>query len=183
MTDELMDEGTWDLAEVLQERIQPTDTVTIYLDEVASFTKAGLLNAKPKKPEAIVAWDAAIAEVEEILEQSKYVIHLTAVPSRMREDIASKAMHEKPMTPNLLGQDDVNNTLERQKIENDLVWHTQITNVVNPKGLSKRNWTLEEMKQFSASLPTNVQRAVDAAIKDLTTRAEQFTVKSKNADF
>lgn len=101
----------------------------------------------------------------------------------MREDIASKAMSQIPIKPNLLGSDDPNNAIQRQKLENDMTWHAQITDVVNPKGLHKREWTFEEMQKFSESMPTNVQKTVDDAIRDLTKAAEAFTVASKNADF
>lgn len=183
MTEDMLDEGTWDLGEVLAERAQPTETVTVYLNEVASYTKSQLMKSKPKGDEANEAWDKALEEVEEILGESEYVIHLTAVPSRMREDIASKAMSQIPIKPNLLGSDDPNNAIQRQKLENDMTWHAQITDVVNPKGLHKREWTFEEMQKFSESMPTNVQKTVDDAIRDLTKAAEAFTVASKNADF
>jgi len=184
VNEDMLAEGTWDLGEVLAERAQPVDTVTIYLDELASFTKAGLMKAKPKGEKDILAWQIAMDEVDAILEEKKYVIHLTAIPSRMREDIHTKAMVEKPIRPTgLFGQDEPENAVARQKIENNLIWHAQITNVVNPRGLSRKNWTLEEIAAFSDSLPTAVQTAVDEAIKGLTVAAEEFTVKSKNADF
>jgi hypothetical protein len=175
----------WDLQEVLAERKQPTKTVAVFLNEVASYGKAELLviHAKTTDAEALKIIDDELSNLEADLEASKYTIHITAVPSRMREDIASKAMHAHPIKSNFMGQDDSANALERQKYENELVWAAQVFRVDNPQGQSKTSWTFEEMKQFAESLPTAAQRAVDAAIRELTVAAEKFTVESKTSDF
>lgn len=183
MNDEILGDE-WDLGEVLTERAQPTETVTIYLNEVASYEKGKLLEAQSKAtPEEVTEIDTALSKVEAELENSKFIIHLTALPSRMREDIASKALHEFPIQRDFMGQDNPINQLNRMKKEQNLLWHAQVTNVVNPLGKSRRAWTYEQMEKFSESIPTAAQRAVDAALLDLTNRAEQYTVASKSADF
>lgn len=186
MSDETEDFGSdWDLGEVLAERVQPTDTVDVYLNEQASYTKVGLVKTLSKETDAdkITAIQEAIDEVDALLEASKYVIHLTAVPSRMREDINSKALSEFPFKPNVMGYDDPEQARNRQARENELIWHAQILDVVNPQGKHRRNWSVEQIAAFSASLPTAVQKAVDAKIRELTLSAEEYTIRSKNPDF
>lgn len=176
-------EDEWDLADALVEREQPTDTVPIYLNEKASYLKTKLLESHAKATvEQVVELDKALDEVEAALEKTKYIIHLRAIPSRMREDISSKAMHEHPLKIDLVGRDDPANQIARMKLEQNMIWHAQITDVVNPVGKHRRQWTLEQMVAFCDSLPTKAQQMVDAAIKDLTVKAEQHTAK-RSVDF
>lgn len=174
----------WDLTEVLVERPQPTDEVPVYLNEVASHAKVALMKAHSRATgEELERIDKELSEVEEALERSKYVIHLRGIPSRMREDINSKALSEFPMKLSVMGYDDPLNARERNARENLLLWHAQITNVVNPKGQSKKSWTLDEIEKFAATLPTAAQNIIDQRIKALTEASEKFMVESKNPDF
>lgn len=183
MTDIALDE-TWDLGEVVAERAQPTDTVTIYLNEVASHEKGKLIKAHSlAKANEVDAIDAKLDEVEAQLEASKYVVHITAVPTRMREDISSKAMAQIPLKLDLMGRDEASNQIARMKLENDMIWNAQIVKVVNPAGKSKSDWTVEQIHEFALSIPTPAAKAIDTAIRDLTNSAEKFTVASKSVDF
>lgn len=183
MTEEFYGDS-WDLSEVLAERAQPTDEVVIYLNEVASFAKSKLLKSlKGLKGEALDVVNAEIEELEKDLERTKYVVHVKGVPSRMREDIASKAMHAFPIKPGVFGQDDPENAKQRMIRENELVWHAQIFDVVNPRGAHKRDWTFEEMQNFANSLPTAAQKAIDSKINEVTKASEEFTVGSKDQNF
>lgn len=179
-----MDEGEWDLGEVLRERPQPRAKLAIYLAEEASARKHYLLERmdKTKEPEEIEKIQAQIDEVEAEIQASKYILHLTAVPSRMREDIASKAMHAYPMKLDPLGRDDMANAIARKDYENLLIWVAQIEDVER-NGKHRRNWNEETMKQFMDSMPTAVQKMVDGTIKALTTASERFTIESANPDF
>src|SRR5690606_14388489 len=88
----------WDLGDVISERKQPTDSVDIYLNEVASFAKAKLMQAHTNaSAEAVKAIDEQLDQIEKDLDASRYTVHVTAVPSRMREDIASKALARYPL--------------------------------------------------------------------------------------
>lgn len=180
----------WDLAEVLAERAQPEDTVDVYLNEAASFAKAKLIESRinfkgdtAKDKVKLAEIDKTIEETDALLQKSKYVIHLTGVPSRMREDISSKAQAKFPIQPDMMGRDNYGNSLERMKYENNLVWLAQITNVTNPAGASRREWTEESMGQFLNALPTKAQATIDQAIRELTEKSEQYTVASKSVDF
>lgn len=183
MTEENMAEE-WDLAEALVERPQPTDKIAIHLNEVASFAKAKLVELHASaSPEGVEEIDKELDKIEEELKKSRYVIHIKAVPSRMREDISTKALGKFPLKLNMFGQDDSVNALERMRYENDLVWHAQIFNVENPAGKSRTSWTFEQMQAFAQSLPTNAQQAIDAKIKEVTELAQQYSVASKDIDF
>lgn len=185
MNEEAMNE--WDLFEVLAERAQPTSHVSIYLNEVASYAKGELIKQKlatPDKEVSIIeALDEKIAEAEELLAKSRYVVYLTAIPSRMREDFASKAMHKFPLKLNIMGQDDPENSLDRQKYNNELLWHAQIIAIENPEGKTNTQFTLEQIVQFGDALPTAAWKAIDTAIGNLTKDAEKFTADSQNLDF
>lgn len=175
----------WDLGEVLQERPQPTTSVVVYLSEEASYTKAKLTEAHAKATgEEAERIEGLLAEADAALEACKYTIHLTAVPSRMREDISSKALARFPIKPDpIWGRDDPTNMQERIKYENSLIWLAQITGVTNPRGQSKETWDQPSMDKFCEALPTTAQKAVDSAIGELTKAAEKFTVGSANLDF
>jgi hypothetical protein len=187
MTDETVDEfadGEWDLGDILTEQKQPTDTVDVYLNPAASYAKAQLVKAHGNASgDDVAKIDAQIDEVDALLEASHYVVHLRAVPSRMREDITSKALAKYPYKLNLLGQDDPANSRERLAYENDLIWLAQITDVVNPRGQHRANWTFEQMQEFVKALPTKAQNKIDSAIKELTTQAEEYSVRSQSVDF
>lgn len=178
-------EGEWDLGDILIERKQPKDLVTVYLNEVASYTKVQLLkeHARTKDGDKLSELEDAIAEIDAELEKSKYVIHLTAVPPRMREDIASKALSTFPLKLDILGRDDMANARQRMEYENDLIWLAQITDVVNPRGQSRKQWTLDQIQAFSQALPTKATQAIDKAIKALSEAAEEYTIRSQNLDF
>jgi hypothetical protein len=178
-------EGEWDLGEILVERKQPKDSVTVYLSEAASYARVQLQKeyARTKDGEKLSKLEDAIAEVDAELEKYKYVIHLTAVPPRMREDISSKALSQVPMKLDLFGRDDPSNAKARIEYENILVWLAQIEKVVNPRGQLRTSFTLEQMQAFTDALPIKAQKAVDEAIAALSKAAEEYTVRSQNVDF
>lgn len=177
-------EETWDLGEVLAERTQPTAEVNIYLAEAASARKNALRNRlSVASVEDAPAIEKELAEVDEEIQAAKLTVVITAVPSRMREDINSKALAKFPFKrDNLFGHDDPVNAKNRSKFENELIWQAQIVDVIKG-GKHKRNWTLEEIQRWSNTLPTAVQNVIDSQIKALTEAAERFTVESQNQDF
>lgn len=177
---------TWDLLEVVSERAQPKDTVSVYLNEIASYAKGEIMKemvAKKDDLEALGTLSAELEKIEAQLEATKYTLHITAIPSRMREDIASRAMQEFPLKLDLLGRDDPINAIARNKHETKLSWHAQVYDIVNPKGLHKNDFTLEQMNQFAEALGTEAQKAVDRAIESINKRAEEYSVASKSVDF
>ncbi len=175
---------SWDLGEVLAERAQPKDSVSVYLNEAASYAKSQLIKTQVGlDAEALEKVNQELEKIEADLESTKYTIHITAIPSRMREDLNSKALHKFPIKPNILGQDDFENARERQKYGQDLIWHAQVFDVVNPLGKHKSDWSFEQMQEFAKALPTNAQQAIDKKIEEVTKAAEEFTVASKNANF
>lgn len=177
-------EEEWDLVEAITERQQPKAKLSVYLNEVASARKDALLKrqAKLKAGEELDAVERELEQVEEEIQASKYIIYLTGLPSRMREDIASKAMHEVPLKLDMLGRDDPLNALKRKQRENLLSWVAHIEDVER-NGKHRRNWTEEQMEAFMDSLPTAVQNAIDNTIKELTTSSERFTADSASPDF
>lgn len=180
----LMAEGTWDLGDVVAERTQPTKTINVFLNEAASYTKAELTQSLASaKGDEVKAIESTIAEINKELEATKYQVIITAVPSRMREDIHSKALHKVPMRLDMLGRDDPLNAIERMDHENLLIWTAQIVDVINPKGLHKTNWDEVQMDSFIKALPSAVQTRIDESIQKLTKDAERFTVESQGIDF
>lgn len=198
-TDPTTEDSTWDLADVISDRIQPTDEVTVYLNEVAAYAKSKVQDAldkaaKAKNVKEVETLTKKLEEVDAELEATAYTIHLTGVPSRMREDIASKALSEYPFRLDLMGRDEPANAQKRLERENALLWHAQIADVVNARGQHKRDWTVGTklpdgsyedgtIDLFIGNLPTSAQVAVDTAIKQLAIRVNQFSVASKTPDF
>lgn len=175
----------WDLMEVLAERTQPTTSVTVYLDEAASFTKNELVQAYSRIPKDDTAArnkaKKAIQDVEKILEKKKYIVNLVGVPTRMREDISSKALSQFPIKRTTLIDDD--NAQNRQRQENILMWSAMITGIENPDGKLRTQFSAEQMAELNKSLPVAAINAVDKAIRDLIIAAEKFTVESQDIDF
>lgn len=198
-TDPTTESPDWDLNDVISERAQPTDEVTVYLNEVAAYAKSKIQDAidkatKAKDMKEVETLTKKLDEVNADLESSAYTIHLTGVPSRMREDIASRALSEYPFKVDLMGRDEPANAQKRLQRESALLWHSQVVDVVNAKGQHKRDWTVGEKQPdgsykdgtidlFIGNLPTSAQVAVDTAIKQLAARVNQFSVASKTPDF
>lgn len=185
MTDNFADD--WDLAEVLQERKQPTEEVTIYLAEDASAIKSELVERSASaKGDDLAAIEKQIAVVDKEIESKKYIVTLEAIPSRMIEDIETKGLVEFPMHLDLMGRDsDAVNVLARNKKTTILRWNAQIKNVTNPQGNSKTRdkWTAEMTESFHDAIGAGPQKAINQAIADLQSRVEEYSVKSKNVDF
>lgn len=172
---------TWDLAEVLAERTQPKTSVEIFLNEAAAYTKSELVAALADAVEKDVDHiQKAIDEVDETLEKSKYVVKLTGIPKRMREDISSKAMAEFPIKLNGIMDD---NQRPRVKLENLLVWKASVEDVINPAGAHRTQWSREQMEQFRESLSERAEVVIDEAIQKLTQAGQEFSAKSSNIDF
>lgn len=184
-TDPSMDANEWDLGDVLSERAQPTDEVVVSLNEVAAYAKSKLTDALAKATETadVKKLEKQLAEVEKDLESSRYTIHLTGIPTRMSENLVSKALHQFPLKLDFMGRDEPENAMNRLKAQNNLLWNAQIVNVVNPKGVSKRSWSVEETEKFAEQLPVSAQNAIDEKIKDLGERVNRFIVASQSSDF
>lgn len=198
-TDPTTEDSTWDLSDVISDRAQPTDEVTVYLNEVAAYAKSKVQDAldkatKAKNIKEVESLTAKLDEVNAELEATAYTVHLTGVPSRMREDIASRALSEYPFKLDLMGRDDPANAQKRLERENALLWHAQVVDVVNAHGQHKRDWTVGTKQPdgsyedgtidlFIRQLPTSAQIAVDTLIKQLAVRVNQFSVASKVPDF
>lgn len=174
----------FDLGEMLAERIQPTSKVYVYLNEAASYARAELVEAAKKSPspEKAEEIEKAIEKIDADLEKTKYTFTLRAVPSRMREDISSKAMHAFPIK-SIPGTFMDENGLERMKHENNLIWAAQIESIQNPAGKVNTDFSLEDIVKLTDHLPTHAQNQIDNAIKELTTKAEQYTASVQDLDF
>jgi len=184
MTDIMGDE--WDLSEVIAERIQPEDEVSFSFDVAAAYRKSQLLQklaseTDDDKKEEI---RAQLEECEEKLKASRYTVKLKGIPRRMREDINSKMLHQFPLEGReALGVPDAERNTLRKNFENNLLWHAQITDVINPSGLSKRNWTVEQIDAFSEQIPSGGVRAIDAKIRELAEKVDQFIMGSQDPNF
>jgi hypothetical protein len=180
MTDIMGDE--WDLSEVIAERIQPEDEVSFYLDEYSAYVKSQLVEKLGKAtPEEKPEIEAELEQINATLKAKKYTVHLKGTPSRMREDAHSKALAAYPVKNATLMTDE--NASARVRYENDILWHMHITDVVNGSGGHKQNWSLEEIQGFATNIPTSAQNLIDAAIKKLATRVNEFTIASQDSNF
>lgn len=177
--------SNWDLTAVLADRQMPTAVVNVYLNEYASHAKSQLMKAHATaKPEGVEELDAKIAEVDKALQESKYEVHLEAIPSRMREDIHSRALHEYPNKRNVVGQPaDDDPTIERIKYENDLLWVACIRKLVTPSGDVFEAPTKDDVTALSSGLSSSACILIDQKIQGLHQDSERYTADSKNPDF
>lgn len=176
----------WDLGQILTERVQPTDSVEVYLSEAASYAKDKLTKQLATVTEDVIVKqiEESLTEAEASLAATKYTFHLTGVPSRMRDDIYSKAMVEVPVKPtNLLGGDDAENAKKRTRVANVLTWLAQIVAIENPLGEKNYEFSREVMESVYDGLPHAARESVNRAIAELTKASERFTVGSQNQDF
>lgn len=182
-TNEMM--TTWDLGDFLADRQMPTTTVVVYLNEYASHAKAQLLKAHSRaSKEEVAELDKKLAEVDKTLEDSRYEIHLTAIPGEMRDDIHRKVLKDFPMKRNFLGQpaeDDP--TQERILAENLLLWEACIRKMVAPGGKEFENPAKGDVELLDKKLPMAAKNAIDRAIRELHEDAERFTAEVKSQDF
>lgn len=177
--------ATWDLAEFVADRQQPTAVVNVYLNEYASHAKTQLLKAHGKStPSEVEELDKQLEEVEAQLEASKYEIHLRAIPARMRQNIHSKAMSTYPAKKNLLGQPAEDDPAEaRINLENNLLWQACITKLITPSGQEFENPSEGDIEMLVNGLPSTAQATIDSQIRELHEAAERFTAEVKNPDF
>lgn len=175
---------TWDLSELLMEREMPKRDVVLYLNEAASYAKVQLEKARAKAtPEEVEAIDASLSEVEERLEASKYVVHLTGIPSRHRENLYDKALKKYPVKRDVLDRDEPENVRLRTRYNNQLLWEAQIESITNPRGEESGSWDIARIMEFEKVLPVKAQQAIDAGILALNTEAEEYTVGAQGVDF
>lgn len=177
--------SNWDLTAMVAERQMPTAEVTVYLNEYASHAKVQLMKAlsKASKEEA-EELDKKLAEVDAELEKSKYVVHLEAIPARMREDIHSRALHEFPNKRNVLGQPaDDDPSIERINFESNLLWEACIRKLVTPTGREFESPGPGDIENLSKGLPAAAAVLIDRTIQNLHQDAERYTAESKNPDF
>jgi hypothetical protein len=175
----------WDIREILVERKQPSDTITVYLSEELSYAKSvaeeALESMDTNNAEAVAVIEAELANINEQLESVKYTFHLTNVPSRMREDFSSKALAEHPQKYTNLYTDE--NAVPRMRAETLLLWHALITGVTNPKGQTRHVWSPKEIESLYDQMPSFAKGVINDSINSLKNRSEQHTAKSKSADF
>lgn len=177
---------TWDLAEVITERKQPTTEVVVHLNEFASHAKVQIEKALANERDAdkVAELEKALEEAEIDLGASKYTITLEAIPVRFRKDINAEANRQFPYRRNPLGglaNDDP--TQERMELENNLLFAAMLRDVENPKGDSKAEWPKEEAFQFIEALPASGQKAIDQAMRQLHEDAEKHLTGVTNPNF
>jgi len=173
----------FDLGEMLAERDQPKDSINVYLNEAASFTKAGLLEKLPTaKGDEKKAIEKAIELANQELEKSKYVFHLTGVPSRMREDIVSAGLAAFPLKF-AQGSFVDENAMERARKTDNLLWAAQIESITNPAGKTNSEFSEDDIQKIVSALPTHAQNQVNDAIRNLTAKSELHTASAQDLDF
>ena len=185
MNDLSMSANEWDLGEIIAERVQPTETVSFYLNEELLYHKSILLDAldRARDPEKIEEINQRVEGVNSALENSKYTVVLHGIPRRMREDLETKALSEHKIRPDFMGNDDVMNALARQERTHILLWINQIESITNPRGQVNRNWDDESMTRIYKAFAGPGRDKINATIDDLQKRVDKFTLASMDLDF
>lgn len=174
----------WDIREILVERKQPSDEITVYLSEDLSYAKSVAEDAIAQLPEghaALPELQASLDEINASMEAVKYTFHLQNVPSRMREDFSSKSLAAHPQKFTNLYTD--GNAVPRMRAETLMLWHALIKGVTNPKGQTRHVFSPEDIENLYDQMPSFAKGVINDSINSLKSRSEAHTAKSKSADF
>lgn len=173
--------STFDLAEVLQGRAYPTDTVTVYLDEQSAYliqAQRALISTLSGH-ELEEAEDTLAALVEEA-KLSAYTFHLKGRSRIVIRDIAKKAWSEIPDKPSDPDRMIVNDA--REELRQALEWEAFTEKVVAPDG-AENVFSLDDVKLFRQYAPQASLVAIEKKIEDLKQAGAGFEYISQSADF
>lgn len=173
--------STFDLAEVLQGRGYPSDTLAVYLDEESAY----LIQAQREiistlqGDELLAAQDALDAFVEKA-KLSAYTFHLKGRSRIVIRDIAKRAWSEVPDKPNDPGRLVIADA--REELRQALEWEAFIEKVVAPDG-SENEFSLEDVQLFRQYAPQASLVAIERKIESLKQAGAGFEYISQSADF
>lgn len=173
--------STFDLAEVLQGRGYPSDTVTVYLDEESAYLIqaqreliSGLKGAELEEAEN------ALAALVERAKLSAYTFHLKGRSRVVIRDIAKKAWGEIPDKPT--DPDRLIITDAREELRQALEWEAFTEKVVAPDG-AENVFSLDDVKLFRQYAPQSSLVAIEKKIEALKQAGAGFEHISQSADF
>tara|TARA_R110000782_G_scaffold94088_3_gene177773 strand:+ start:4106 stop:4756 length:651 start_codon:yes stop_codon:yes gene_type:complete len=177
--DELVEEikkpGTFSIMSVLKERLYPTDTVLVRLDEDSAY-KASEIQEKITELESADAdsgfslgkveqkeLDTLIASRDELvkkIEKSTYTFTLTGIAEGKREDFLNKCNEQFPVEFNedkntFTGE--VTRTEKenkgRDRLFTNFLWEAHILKIVAPDGSEQNSFTHADIIELRESLP------------------------------
>lgn len=193
--------ATFDLFSVLADREFPTDTVTVYFNEVLMRDILKInkelerLSIRAASKDADIASAAAEAftilddkfEAEKVkLREQQFVVHLKGIPPTRKSAIDSKALHAVPMKIDLYNREDRLTQLERGVVFKKLIFAAYIEKIVAPNGATQ-DFTGDDGPDLAAALvdqaPDATVLALDAAIGALIGDIDLDVFEKQDLDF
>lgn len=192
--------ATFDLFSVLADREFPTDTVTVYFNEVLmrdilkinkelerlSILAASKGDGAADAAKAYEALDTKFEAEKANLRNQQFVVHLKGIPPTKRDAINSQALHAVPIKRDPFGREDRLNEIERLTVLTKLIFANYIEKIVAPNGAEQvfdeeSRFALADALVSQAPLPTT--DAIDVAIKELTGEIDLKLFEEQDLDF
>lgn len=184
-----MSEEEFDLHAALTGRSYPKATVEIWLEEEPWYE----LEALEKKHSKLLADDPAlkttedeIQRVQKIINETAYKVSLRGISPRAGEDIVSKALSQVPIRFDQYGRDNMENTVNRNRLIRELSFAAHLTKVVNPDG--KQITVTDDNRQDIARMilgeaPPTAIETIDDTIKQVSRKFAEQQAKFSSPDF
>lgn len=196
--DELAAPGTFDIRQVLAERLYPEDDITFYVDEEIGYRAnkintatqklydeiALITDAKKAAPlkKALAESEKAFAEFRQKIADSAYSVHVRAISRRAKFDINSKALHEFPIQRDLFGRDNSEQEYLRTDYITELVWLACIQSLTAPNG-STQEIDESVVKSMRETLPDSAIAAIDNGLAALSDDGDWWNLAAQDQDF
>lgn len=183
----MTDAMTFDLAAYFAGTNYPEDSVTVYLDAAllqkrAKLSAAAMEAVSSQDDEKAAAITAELEKLNEVAEQSKFVIHIRGVDREVEQAILASVEKDHPLQRDFLGRE-VSNP-EGDEILTTRLWQAKITKIEAPGGAVMVAPTEEQIKVFRAKAPKPALRAVHEAIQKLDAEtAEGFSALVEDTGF
>jgi hypothetical protein len=186
MSEQIVNNKTFDLGAVIAGQDYPTQVVSVYFDERAAYT-ISVLNEKVRELSVEGGDEHEEAEKElqkliEDLESRKYEFHLQGIPTRIRKSILDRVEAEMPQERNGLGMNTPNPA--RDELFVLYMFESYIAKIVDPDGAEIVRPSLETLKDFRDNAPKHALMVIEQGIADLETKtAFGFELTVKSVDF
>lgn len=177
---------TFDLGAVLAGQDYPEKTVDVYFNEALAFeiTKLNdeLKFLKALDDDKYVALQDKFDKLIKEAEQFRYVFHLKAAPSRVKNDIKAQVDREYPVKHNQIGFPEPDPV--RDRLYASLMMQVYVTKIVAPDGAEIVAPSIEIINDFMDNAPSHALAKVENAIVAFDAEvANGFEVAAKSADF
>lgn len=189
--------GTFSILNVLKERAYPKDEVNIFLDEQSAYDASRIQEkitelSKSADLQVQDEIDALIAKRDELvalIENSKYVFHISGISEKARAEAYEKSVEKFPVeyeeSKNPFSGEIVKKEIEdkdRDRFFTNILWTLSIEKIVAPDGSIQSEISFEDVTSLREMLPLAAASIVNQSIDKLRTSTALFMI-SVDEDF